>query len=71
MVDQCPSANTGHPWLSISTNISTLVLGLCTLALPVDCSGYLRPVALESERKDLSFVKRWAQSNSGKVSIHS
>ncbi|WZY93936.1 hypothetical protein YC2023_066265 [Brassica napus] len=35
----CPSAYTGRPWLSISTHISTLVLGLSTLALPVDCSG--------------------------------
>ncbi|CAG7863535.1 unnamed protein product, partial [Brassica rapa] len=32
----CPSAHTGRSWLSISTHISTLVLGLCTLALPVD-----------------------------------
>ncbi|WZY93755.1 hypothetical protein YC2023_066084 [Brassica napus] len=30
----CPSAHTGRPWLSISTHISTLVLGLSTLALP-------------------------------------
>ncbi|WZY93903.1 hypothetical protein YC2023_066232 [Brassica napus] len=35
----CPSAHTGRPWLSISTHISTLVLGLSTLTLPVDCSG--------------------------------
>ncbi|KAG5384917.1 hypothetical protein IGI04_036387 [Brassica rapa subsp. trilocularis] len=35
----CPSAHTGHSWLSISTHISTLVLGLSTLALPVDCLG--------------------------------
>ncbi|WZY93891.1 hypothetical protein YC2023_066220 [Brassica napus] len=35
----CPSAHTGRPWLSISTHISTLVLGLSTLALPVDCLG--------------------------------
>ena len=35
----CPSvssAPTGRPWLSISTHISRLVLGLSTLALPVD-----------------------------------
>ncbi|CAG7876060.1 unnamed protein product, partial [Brassica rapa] len=32
----CPSAHTGRPWLSISIHISTLVLGLSTLALPVD-----------------------------------
>ena len=36
----CPSAHTGRPWLSLSTHISTLVLGLSTLALPVDCLGY-------------------------------
>ena len=42
----CPSAHTGRPWLSISTNISTLVLGLSTLALPVDCSGDFRPRGL-------------------------
>ncbi|WZY72166.1 hypothetical protein YC2023_004406 [Brassica napus] len=35
----CSSAHTGRPWLSISTHINTLVLGLTTLALPVDCSG--------------------------------
>ncbi|WZY93673.1 hypothetical protein YC2023_066002 [Brassica napus] len=35
----CPSAYTGRLWLSISTHISTLVLGLSTLALPVDCLG--------------------------------
>ncbi|WZY93983.1 hypothetical protein YC2023_066312 [Brassica napus] len=34
-----PSAHTGRPWLSISTHISTLVLGLSTLPLPVDSSG--------------------------------
>ncbi|KAG5384479.1 hypothetical protein IGI04_035949 [Brassica rapa subsp. trilocularis] len=39
----CPSAHTGHLWLSISTHISTLVLGLSTLALPVDCSGDFWP----------------------------
>ncbi|KAG5374265.1 hypothetical protein IGI04_042416 [Brassica rapa subsp. trilocularis] len=35
----CPSAHTGRPWLSISTHISTLVLGLSTLALLVACLG--------------------------------
>ena len=35
----CPSAHTGRPWLSICTHIITLVLGLSTLTLPVDCSG--------------------------------
>ncbi|CAG7875968.1 unnamed protein product [Brassica rapa] len=34
----CPSAHTRRSWLSISTHISTLVLGLNPLALPVDCS---------------------------------
>ncbi|WZZ15520.1 hypothetical protein YC2023_108609 [Brassica napus] len=42
----CPSAHTGHPWLSISTHISTLVLGLSTLTLPVDCSGDFGPRGL-------------------------
>ncbi|WZY93943.1 hypothetical protein YC2023_066272 [Brassica napus] len=69
-VRECPPAHTRCLWLSLSTyrttHISTLVLGLSTLALPVDCSGDLRPVALENERKDLSCVKRWAQSNGGK-----
>ncbi|CAG7870444.1 unnamed protein product, partial [Brassica rapa] len=35
----CPCmsvSHTGRPWMSISTHISTLVLGLSTLALPVD-----------------------------------
>ncbi|WZY93901.1 hypothetical protein YC2023_066230 [Brassica napus] len=35
----CPSAHTGRLWVSVSTHISTLVLGLSTLTLPVDCSG--------------------------------
>ena len=39
----CPSAHTGRPWLSISTHISTLVLGLSTLTLPMDCSGDFGP----------------------------
>ena len=38
-VSLCPSEHTGRPWLSISTHISTLVLGLSTLALPMDCLG--------------------------------
>ncbi|WZY93931.1 hypothetical protein YC2023_066260 [Brassica napus] len=42
----CPSAHTGRPWLSISTHISTLVLGLSTLALPVDYSGDFGPRGL-------------------------
>ncbi|WZY93839.1 hypothetical protein YC2023_066168 [Brassica napus] len=42
-VHVCPSAHTGRPWLSISTHISTLVLGLSTLALPVDCLGDFGP----------------------------
>ncbi|CAG7870978.1 unnamed protein product [Brassica rapa] len=39
----CPSAHTGRLWLYISTHISTLVLGLSTLALPVDCLGDFGP----------------------------
>ncbi|WZY93889.1 hypothetical protein YC2023_066218 [Brassica napus] len=42
----CPSAHTVRPWLSISTHISTLVLGLSTLALPVDCLGDFSPRGL-------------------------
>ncbi|WZY93961.1 hypothetical protein YC2023_066290 [Brassica napus] len=42
----CPSAHTGRPWLSICTHISTLVLGLSTLTLPVDCSGDFGPRGL-------------------------
>ncbi|WZY94012.1 hypothetical protein YC2023_066341 [Brassica napus] len=42
----CPSAHTERPWLSISTHISTLVLGLSTLTLPVDCSGDFGPRGL-------------------------
>ncbi|KAG5384916.1 hypothetical protein IGI04_036386 [Brassica rapa subsp. trilocularis] len=42
----CPSAHTGSLGLSISTHISTLVLGLSTLALPVDCLGDFRPRGL-------------------------
>ncbi|CAG7863575.1 unnamed protein product [Brassica rapa] len=39
-------AHTGRPWLSISTHMSTLVLGLSTLALPVDCLGNFGPRGL-------------------------
>ncbi|CAG7863661.1 unnamed protein product, partial [Brassica rapa] len=42
----CPSAHTGRPWLSISTHISTLVLGLSTLALHVDCLSDFGPRGL-------------------------
>ncbi|WZY93677.1 hypothetical protein YC2023_066006 [Brassica napus] len=42
----CLSAHTGRRWLSISTHISTLVLGLSTLALPVDCFGDFGPLGL-------------------------
>ncbi|KAG5373966.1 hypothetical protein IGI04_042713 [Brassica rapa subsp. trilocularis] len=42
----CPSAHTGHLWLSISTHINTLVLGLSTLALPMECSGDFGPRGL-------------------------
>ena len=41
-----PSAHTERLWLSISTYISTLVLGLSTLALPVDCLGDFGPRGL-------------------------
>ncbi|WZZ15543.1 hypothetical protein YC2023_108632 [Brassica napus] len=42
----CPSAHTGRPWVSVSTHISKLVLGLSTLTLPVDCSGDFGPHGL-------------------------
>ena len=42
----CLSAHTGRPWLSISTHISMLVLGLSTLAHPVDCLGDFGPRGL-------------------------
>ena len=42
----CLSAHTGRVWLSISTHISTLVIGLSTLTLPVDCFGDFRPRGL-------------------------
>ncbi|KAG5384906.1 hypothetical protein IGI04_036376 [Brassica rapa subsp. trilocularis] len=48
-VHVCPSAHTGLPWLSISTHISTLVLGLSTLALLVDCSGDFGPRGLSAQ----------------------
>ncbi|KAG5384913.1 hypothetical protein IGI04_036383 [Brassica rapa subsp. trilocularis] len=42
----CPSAHTGRMWLSISKHISTLVLGLSMLALPVGCLGDFGPRGL-------------------------
>ena len=42
----CPSSHTRRLWLSIITHISTLVLGLSTLALPVDWSGDFGPRGL-------------------------
>ena len=42
----CPSAHTGRLWLSISMHISTLVLGLSMVALPVDYSGDFGPRGL-------------------------
>ncbi|WZY93938.1 hypothetical protein YC2023_066267 [Brassica napus] len=45
----CPSAHTGRPWLSITTHISTLVLGLSTLVLPVDCSADFGPRGLSAQ----------------------
>ncbi|CAG7876030.1 unnamed protein product, partial [Brassica rapa] len=46
LVRVCPSAHTGHPWLSISTHISTLVLGISTLGHPMDCLGDFGPRGL-------------------------
>ncbi|KAG5373969.1 hypothetical protein IGI04_042716 [Brassica rapa subsp. trilocularis] len=45
----CLSAHTGRPWLLISTHISTLVLGLSTVTLPVDCSGDFGPRGLSAQ----------------------
>ncbi|CAG7876015.1 unnamed protein product [Brassica rapa] len=45
-VQVCQSAHTRCPWLSISRHISTLVLGLRMVALPVDCSGDFGPRGL-------------------------
>ena len=42
----CPSAHTGRPWLSISTHMSTLVLGLSMLTLPVEYSCDYAPRGL-------------------------
>ena len=42
----CPSAHTGRLRVSISTHISTLVLGLSTLTLPVYCLGDFGPRGL-------------------------
>ncbi|CAG7863669.1 unnamed protein product [Brassica rapa] len=42
----CPTAHTRRPWLPISTHISTLVLGLNLLTLPVDCSDDFGPRGL-------------------------
>ncbi|WZY93893.1 hypothetical protein YC2023_066222 [Brassica napus] len=47
----CPSAHTRRPWLSIHTHISTLVLGLSMLTLPVDCSGDFCPRGLSVQYK--------------------
>ncbi|WZY94008.1 hypothetical protein YC2023_066337 [Brassica napus] len=55
-VRMCPSAHTGLPWLSISTHISTLVLGLSTLALPVDCSGDFGPHGLSVQYTERLWV---------------
>ncbi|WZY93900.1 hypothetical protein YC2023_066229 [Brassica napus] len=67
----CPSAHTGHPWLSISTHISTLVLGLSTLALPVDCLGDLAHVAcLFSTHRTSVGVHQHTQNVCGCPSAH-
>ncbi|CAG7862989.1 unnamed protein product [Brassica rapa] len=42
----CPSAHTRLLWMSIGTHISTLVHGLSTLAVPVDCLGDFGPRGL-------------------------
>ncbi|WZY94065.1 hypothetical protein YC2023_066394 [Brassica napus] len=55
----CPSAHTGRRWLSISTHIITLVLGLSTLTLPVDCSGDFAPRGLSVQYKQ---DVRWCPS---------
>ncbi|CAG7863101.1 unnamed protein product, partial [Brassica rapa] len=39
-VNQYTYQHVGRPWLSISTHISTLVLGLSMLTLPVDCLAH-------------------------------
>ena len=48
-VSLCPSAHKGRLWLSISTHISTLVLGVSTLALPVDCLDDFGPHGLSDQ----------------------
>ncbi|CAG7876191.1 unnamed protein product [Brassica rapa] len=45
-VSACVRRHTGRPWLSISTHISTLFLGLSTLALSVDSLGDFGPRGL-------------------------
>ncbi|KAG5409785.1 hypothetical protein IGI04_006104 [Brassica rapa subsp. trilocularis] len=52
----CSSAHTGLPWLSNSTHISTLVLGLSTLALPVDCLGDFGPHGLSVQYTERLWV---------------
>ncbi|WZY93727.1 hypothetical protein YC2023_066056 [Brassica napus] len=54
----CPSTHTGRPWLSISTYICTLVLGLSTLTLPVDCSGAFGPRGLSASTHRTSVAVR-------------
>ena len=61
----CPSAHTGRLWLSISTYISTLVLGLSTLALPVDCVGDFCPRGLSV----LHTGRPWVSTSAHRTSV--
>ncbi|KAG5409784.1 hypothetical protein IGI04_006103 [Brassica rapa subsp. trilocularis] len=65
----CPSAHTGRLWLSISTHISTLVLGLSTLALPVDCSGDFGPHELSVQYTELHTGHPWVTASTHRTSV--
>ncbi|WZY72161.1 hypothetical protein YC2023_004401 [Brassica napus] len=60
----CPPTHTGRPWLSISTHISTLVLELSTLSLPVDCSGDFGPRGLSVQYTH--DVRGWPPAHTGR-----
>ncbi|WZZ15487.1 hypothetical protein YC2023_108576 [Brassica napus] len=66
----CPSAHTGHPWLSISTHISTLVLGISTLGHPVDCLGDFGPRGLSVQYTLSGGVRQHTQDVCGCPSAH-
>ena len=67
----CLSAHTGRPSLSISTHISTLILGLSTLALPVDGSGDFAHVGcLFSTHRTAVGVHQHTQDIRGCLSVH-